>query len=55
MLQDDLETVETLVYDVGIDITLEKLEEMGYSERLELLMSSVFFCEFDIVLLRKCP
>ncbi|CAL8069233.1 unnamed protein product [Orchesella dallaii] len=40
VLQDNLETVEVLVYDVGVDITLEKLEELGYSERLELLMSS---------------
>lgn len=46
MLQDDLDTVEVLVYDIGLEITLDKLEELGYSERLDLLMSSVI-ASFD--------
>lgn len=61
MIQDDLETVETLVYDVGTDITLEKLEELAYSERLDLIMSSAkddewihHFKKFLVPFLQKC-
>ena len=41
-LVENLETVEALVYDLGIeDTTLDKLEKLSDLEKLELLMSKV--------------
>ena len=41
-LVENLETVEALVYDLGIeDTTLDKLEKLPDLDKLELLMSKV--------------
>lgn len=43
LLYDDLETMETLVYECNIDdsLTLEHLREMPHSEKVALMMNKV--------------